>query len=72
VPQDVVLVEYPEESRAGQQGVATARARLLAGGINLLHTPCLNTLLANLPSILQQQYNYEKVPSLTFHTLAIN
>ncbi|XP_052792637.1 probable E3 ubiquitin-protein ligase HERC1 isoform X2 [Mya arenaria] len=57
---DVVLVSYPEDIRMRQQVSATARTHLQTGGINLIHAPCLKTLLNNIPQLLQQQYTYEK------------
>ena len=60
--QDVVVVHYPPEVMEKNQILVTARTSLRSMGIEgLHHTPCFKTLLQNLPNIILEQYQAEKV-----------
>ena len=72
-PQDVIVVHYPPEVMERNQVLATARTSLRNMGIEGLHqTPCFKTLLQNLPLILLEQYQAEKVGFYLFYLLNIN
>ena len=60
--QDIVVIHYPPEVMEKNQILATARTSLRSMGIEGLHqTPCFKTLLQNLPNIILEQYQTEKV-----------
>ena len=62
---DVIVVHYPPDVLERNQVLATARTSLRSMGIEGLHqTPCFKTLLQNLPNILLEQYQAEKVGSV--------
>lgn len=59
--QDVRIVQYGMTELAQSRVLAGARASLLHQGVTGLHSaPCLRALLQALPTLLQEQYQYEK------------
>ena len=59
---DVIVVHYPPDVMEKNQVLARARTSLRNMRIEGLHqTPCFKTLLQNLPNILLEQYQVEKV-----------
>lgn len=57
---DVILIHYPQEVHLKQQALATSRNSLHHQGLNLLQVPCFKTFLQSLPSLVLEQYQYEK------------
>ncbi|KAL4227435.1 putative E3 ubiquitin-protein ligase herc1 [Mactra antiquata] len=57
---DVIILSYPKDTYIQQQPLTTARSNLLNWGLNLLQAPFLKLFLQNLPTIVQEQYLYEK------------
>lgn len=56
-----MIIHYTPSTYAKNRILAAARCSLMKQGIVGLHSaPCLKALLQLLPTILQQQYNYEK------------
>ena len=59
--QDVRIVHYGMADMLHSRVLAGARASLLRQGVAGLHSaPCLRALLLTLPTLLQEQYQYEK------------
>jgi len=59
--QDIRIVQYGMAEMAQSRVLAGARASLLHQGVTGLHSaPCLRALLQALPTLLQDQYQYEK------------
>lgn len=57
---DVIVISYPSDTHLKQQPLATARASLHTWGLSMLQAPCLKAFLQNVPSIVQDQYMFEK------------
>ncbi|KAK3583560.1 hypothetical protein CHS0354_026149 [Potamilus streckersoni] len=63
---DVIVLHYSPEMQNKNQVLATARRSLNSMGIiGLEHAPCFRALLQQMPTILQEQYMYEKVVVMT-------
>ena len=59
---DIIVVHYPPDVMEKNQILARARTSLRSMGIEGLHqTPCFKTWLQNLPNIILEQYQAEKV-----------
>ncbi|XP_046401290.1 probable E3 ubiquitin-protein ligase HERC1 isoform X2 [Ischnura elegans] len=58
---DVMVVQYTSQTLAENHVLAACRNSLLSNSVVGLHqASCLRTLLSYLPSIMQEQYQYEK------------
>lgn len=62
LPQDVILLSYSPDMFNKNRVMAIARKHLKQQGIVGLHqAPCFRGLLQRLPTMLQEQFLYEKV-----------
>lgn len=65
--QDVLVVNCSKEFMASNHVLSTCRTALKKQGVvGLNMAPCMRAFLERLPVMLQEQYGYEKVHTLSF------